>query len=178
MKKMCCILLPMLMAPTLQASTVTANNGTASVSANLAMTIATDNCTISNSSSIRTNVVFDDISVEDLRQHTTFTEDIPLEITCSPGATAALISVSPAPGYQLVTDGSDGRVTTDLAGVGLAVYWQSTVSEVNMSPGFNTRFNYRGQPINASLLVKPVAINANISPGDYHSAIVVAVTYI
>lgn len=160
------------------AGTVTSNNGIANLSANISMNIATDNCSISTSTVLPNNVQLDDVSVDDLLQHVTYSEQIPLEINCTPGATSALISVSPAPGYQLVSDGSDGRVTTDLSGVGLAVYWQSTISEVNMSPGHSQRFNYHGSPINASLLVKTVATSNNIRAGVYHSAIVIAVTYI
>ncbi len=178
MKKYSLVLILCFIAKLVSANTVTTSNGNASLNSSISMNIATDNCIISNSASLRGLVEFDDVSIEDLKQHATYTESIPLEINCTPGATTALISVTPAPGYQLVTDGADGRITTDLAGVGLAVYWQATVAEVNMSAGYSQRFNYHGRPINASLLVKTVTTGTNIKPGIFHSAIVIAVTYI
>lgn len=149
----------------------------------ISMVVADVTCQLNNGQGLSQQVVMPLVSVAELQAGQGKSADAPLSVNCtnSPSQPQSInLSVQPATGSSLVTDGGDGQLKTSKTGVGLLLTWKHNGQPVDLT-GVDTSFLNSmalGGIWDLGIVAKTIAVPGEMTTGgEYTGAITLRLRY-
>lgn len=149
----------------------------------ISMVVADITCQLNNGQGLSQQIAMPLVSLAELQAGQGRSAEAPLIVNCAGSSTqpqSILLSVQPAAGSSLMTDGSDGQLKTSKTGVGLQLTWKYNGLPVSLAEG-DTVFlpaMSQGGVWNLGIVAKTIAVvGETASSGEYTGALTLRLRY-